>query len=267
MITTRRRQTTAPHGHGVLGLPGSENGINVRLNLVDWNYILSPYFQMKGSVRKKAPGRDKNILVTMKAIINSYAFHSVPTIGTAVNVGFFSGADFIANDIVPILGVNFDTDDLATATVSSVIAWASTNSYGTLTSNDIIGVDFKPILSSPPMIVSGVAKTGTYAVAASPVVAGGSGVARFYVDSNGDGTGTAPSEIETATLQAVVLNTTLGYVPQSITVDTNRKYVDIKMGTLSFTGVTVLGLNVLGSQGITNAANGIVVNCLVIVKQ
>lgn len=115
--------------------------------------------------------------------------------------------------------------------------------------------------------VGGVAKTGTYAVAAAPVVAGGAGVARFYVDTNGDGTGTAPSEIEIATLQTVVTNTTLGYVPQSFTVDTSRKYIDVKMGALSFSGLTILGQTVLGAQSIANAANGITVNCFVIVKQ
>lgn len=122
-------------------------------------------------------------------------------------------------------------------------------------------------LESIPMYVSGVAKTGYYAVVGAPSVAGGAGVARFYIDSNGDGTGTAPSAVFSSSLQAVVWNSTAAYIPQSITVDTNRKYIDVKMGTLNFsTGLAGI-LSVLTGASIANAANGTTVNCLVLVQQ
>lgn len=111
--------------------------------------------------------------------------------------------------------------------------------------------------------VSGVSKMNLFPIMASPAVAGGSGVARFYIDSNGDGTGTAPSAVYTASLQAVVVNTTASYLPQSITVDTNRKYIDVKMGQLA-TGLA--GIIPILTGAVANAANGTVVNCLVFVQ-
>lgn len=122
-------------------------------------------------------------------------------------------------------------------------------------------------LGAPPMIVSGVAKSNTYAVTGAPAVAGGSGVARFYIDSNGDGTGTAPSEVETDSLSATVWNTAASYLPEAFTVDTNRKYIDITEGKLNFsTGLAGL-LNVLTGATIGAAANGTVVHAFVIVKK
>lgn len=106
--------------------------------------VPSPYTKELNGIGET--GRDTKLsLQTMKAVINNYAFHSSPTIGASVNVGFFSGTDFIANDIVPILGVNFDTDSLPDAMVAAVIAWATSHSYGTLAASDVIGVDYAHI--------------------------------------------------------------------------------------------------------------------------
>lgn len=121
--------------------------------------------------------------------------------------------------------------------------------------------------SSLPMYVNGVAKTGYYAVVASSTVAGGSGVERFYIDSNGDGTGTAPSEVYTSSLQAVVWNSSSVYISESISVDTNRKYVDVTMGRLNFTNAIVSLISVLTGVSIGAAPNGTVVNNFVLVKR
>lgn len=246
---TLRFQTTAALGQGLLGLS-----------------VKSPYYQRQTRDRRLT-GRDTKLsLENMKAVINSYAFHSSPSIGASVNVGFYTGSTFIANDIIPILGVDFDNDSLPDAMVAAVIAWSTTNSYGTLTATDVIGMDYQPVVTTP-MYVSGVAKTGYFAVVDSPTIAGGAGVARFYLDTNGDGTGTAPSEVYTPSLQAVVVNTTGAYVLTNVSVDANRKYIDITMKALTFGGVTVLGVNVLGSQSLVAAANSIAVNCFVFVKK
>lgn len=129
-MPVQRHRTIAPHAHGVLRLAG---------------LIPSPYTNDMSGI---GPVRDKNILENMKAILNNYTFHSSPSIGTSVNVGFFNGSTFIANDIVPVLGVNFDTDDLPAAVTAAIIAWSTTNSYGTLTATDVIGVDYLKIPAS-----------------------------------------------------------------------------------------------------------------------
>jgi hypothetical protein len=171
---------------------------------------------------------------------------------------------FNFSTIVPLTVVGTDTDTTIESRISSsVAAFLITNGLSA-PSLEYFLFDTQPV---PSMQISGVAKTGGYLVSASPTVAGGAGVARFYVDSNGDGTGTAPSEVEVSTLQAVVINTTAAYLPQSVTVDTNRKYIDIKMGFLSFsTGLAGL-LNVITGASVGNAANGTTVNCLVYVKK
>lgn len=150
--------------------------------------------------------------------------------------------------------------DVRAAVVSAVLAYCTLNSI-TLTADSIF---FEEASIEPlPMRVSGVAKNGCYPIVAAPTVAGGAGVARFYIDSNGDGTGTAPSAVYTASLQAVVVNSTASYLPQSITVDTNRKYIDVKMGQLA-TGLA--GIIPILTGAVANAANGTVVNCLVFVQ-
>lgn len=129
-VYTRNWRTIAPHAHGVLR-PS----------------VSSPYFQTTETRKGHTGGNIRLFPDHMKAILNNYTFHTSPSIGTSVNVGFFNGATFVANDIVPILGVNFDTDDLPAAVTAAIIAWASTNSYGTLTATDVIGVDYLKIPS------------------------------------------------------------------------------------------------------------------------
>lgn len=168
--------------------------------------------------------------------------------------------------LIPFSSVTTFPDDLPALIVAGVNTVCDDNSLtrpDTFQYTDAIA----QLVISIPMVVSGIAKTNTYPVVGAPTVAGGAGVARFFIDSNGDGTGTAPSEVYTSSLQATVFNTTLGYVPQSFTVDTSKKYIDVKMGSLSFSGLTILGQTVLGAQSVANAANGIVVNCSVFVKK
>lgn len=182
---------------------------------------------------------------------------------------YMDGATEVSN-----YGVEFDItgasveQDIFTGATNAVNTYAGTQGW-TLSS----GIVF-PYLSTSqinalippaiPMYVNGVAKTGYFAVVGSPSVAGGSGVARFYIDTNGDGTGTAPSEVYAASLQAVVVNSTASYLPQSVTVDTNRKYIDVKMGQLA-TGLA--GIVPILTGAVSNAANGTVVNCFVLVKK
>jgi hypothetical protein len=126
---------------------------------------------------------------------------------------------------------------------------------------------------SQPMYVNGTSKTGYYAVTASSTVSGGSGVVRFYVDTNGNGTGTAPSEIYLSSLSAQVWSAGAPFYPGTVTVDSNRKYIDIGMKQMSVTTATGL-INLLGGgasfvTGLTpaNAADGTVVNAFVLVKK
>lgn len=165
---------------------------------------------------------------------------------------------------VPLSVVGSDTSTSIESRVSSSVA--SFLIMNGLTAPDV-EIFLDPIQTLPPMLVGGVAKTNTYSVAAAPTVAGGAGVVRFYTDSNGDGTGTAPSEIELFTLQAYVVNTSAVYVIGSISVDTNRKYIDITMKSLAFTTGLAGLLSVITGASLANAANGTAVNCFVIVKK
>lgn len=185
----------------------------------------------------------------------------------AVGVAFFDSST--PANCVDVQNLMFDMGDatdsasMETAIIAVINTYATAQSY-TL-SDGIVGL-FNSDLNLP-MIVGGVAKTNTYSVAAAPTVAGGAGVVRFYTDSNGDGTGTAPSEIELFTLQAYVVNTSAVYVIGSISVDTNRKYIDITMKSLAFTTGLAGLLNVITGASLANAANGTAVNCLVTVKK
>lgn len=159
----------------------------------------------------------------------------------------------------------YDTkNDILNAVYASVVSQAATLSYSGFALGDVIDLTALPDV---PMYVSGVAKTSYYAVVGSPTVAGGSGVARFYIDTNGDGTGTAPSEVYSGSLQAVVINSTTVYAPTAVSVDTNRKYIDVTMKSLTFaTGLAGI-LNVLTGASLAAAVNGTTVNCFVLVKQ
>lgn len=160
---------------------------------------------------------------------------------------------------------------IQSAALTAIQAFAVANSftYSVVLKTFDLDADVNSLISASalPMYVSGTQKANTYPIVAAPTVAGGSGVARFCIDSNGDGTGTAPSEVYADSLQAVVYSTTGNYVIQSVTVDTNRKYIDVKMGVLTFTtGIAGL-LNVLTGATIGNAANGTAIKCTVFVKK
>lgn len=129
-------------------------------------------------------------------------------------------------------------------------------------------------LAPVPMYVNGVAKTGYSAASGSATVAGGSGVARFYLDSNNDGTGTALySEVYPTTVQAYVLNSANVYIPSAVTVDGSRKYIDITMKQQAFSSSNAL-ISLIGGlasfitgQTFGAAPNGTAINVLVIGKQ
>src|SRR6202044_579934 len=136
---------------------------------------------------------------------------------------FFNSGSYVAESFylwTPSAGQKYD--DGVQLALAAAQAYATANSYSvsnynfpqanadwsiSLSTNEKF-INNKPTIpTSLPMYVSGVAKSNYYAVVGSPTVAGGAGVARFYVDTNGDGTGTAPSAIFTPSLQAVIWNT------------------------------------------------------------
>lgn len=254
METLRRWQTTAAHCNGLLSLPVTKGTRKSRVPLV------SPYFQ-RSSLQKVGTGRDTNILVTMN--VNAIFDELIITGGGLIfaAVAFFDLSDnYQTSQFLQIAASDVRTLGLQTAVLNAIATYATGASY-TVVNN--VGLP----ISIPPMLVGGVAKSGYYPVVGTATVAAGAGVARFYIDSNGDGTGTAPSEVESTSLQAVVLNTSNVFMPASITVDTNRKYIDITMYRLSFTSTLLSLINVLTGATLGAATNGTVVNCLVFVKQ
>lgn len=213
-------------------------------------------------------GRDTHISTTMKAIFLSFGEDqsNVPTALTGnyqVQDSTGQPIDFVT--VYPIYSGGESFPQLRALADTAFLAYAASKSYG-MTQADIEGPTDGFALALP-MLVSGVAKLNTYSIAAQPTIAGGAGVARFYTDSNGDGTGTAPSEIEISTLQAYVVNGSAVYGIGAVTVDTNRKYIDITMKTLSFASTILSLITVLTGATFGAAANGIVVNCFVIVKK
>lgn len=249
-VLEQRRQTIAPHAHGVLRLPALA--------------VRSPYFQ-RSDLKKIGAGRDIRFISGLMKAIYGLDYVAINGGPQYVGVGFF--------DMTTTPGTCVDVQnlqlDMPTATSPDTLAAAAAaviNTYATLQGYNMSDGIFSCFANTSVLAnyVSGVAKTGTYTVTAAPVVAGGAGVARFYIDSNGDGTGTAPSEVYTSSLQAVVVNTTASYLPQSMTVDTNKKYIDVKMGQLA-TGLA--GIIPILTGAVANAANGTVVNCLVLVKK
>lgn len=254
MKTLRREQTTAPHAHGVLRLLGSEV-------LGSSEYLVSPYFQTTDP-REEAPSRDKNILVLMidKCI--------AVTLGSnvqdlAIRAQFYAGSVWSDEFNIDLPDTTKYGDKYAIRNYANQAILDYCTAYGYTAVSSVANIIW-PDDQSIPMYVGGVAKNNTYSVVAAPAVAGGAGVARFYIDSNGDGTGTAPSAVFASSLQAVVVNTTASYLPQSVTVDTNRKYIDVKMGQLA-TGLA--GIIPILTGAVANAANGTTVNCLVLVQK
>lgn len=253
MKTLRRRQTTAPLGLGMLSLPvttSSHGG------------VVSPYFQ-RPRLQKIGTGRDTNISTNM---LTCYLTGITPGISLQAGICLEdSVGSYNLSTNVPLSVSTSDTyATLLANIIPTVTAFLTAN--GVPTPDSFVWL-FDTVTAIPPMLVSGVAKPGYYPVIGVPSVAGGAGVARFYIDSNGDGTGSAPSEVEIASLQAVVVNATAAYLPQTVTVDTNRKYIDIKMGFLSFSSGLAGLLNVITGASVGNAANGTVINCTVFVKQ
>lgn len=224
--------------------------------------VLSPYYP-------RAWGTYRTTM-TLKCNILGYGINS-----TGINVQLIaSDASINALVQIPTTVAYSDTDATVRAAVQSEITSYCTGTFG-IQAPDIFDwyittpADLAAAItaSALPMYVSGTAKSNYYAVVGAPTVAGGAGVARFYIDSNGDGTGTAPSAVFAASLQAVVITSTTAYVPTAVTVDTNRKYIDVTMKSLTFsTGLAGL-LNVLTGQSLTAAANGTTVNCFVLVQK
>lgn len=260
--TLRRGQTIAPHCNGVLRLSGSERVHNVCNSCKECTR--SPYFQY-AALRKEAPRQEYSIISDLMKAIYGLDYVAINGGSQYVGVGFFDMTTS-PGTCVDVQNLQFDMADTTSPDSISTAAVAAINTYATGQGYNMSDGIFScfSAASAIPMQVSGVAKTGYYAVVAAPSVAGGSGVARFYVDTNGDGTGTAPSAIFSASLQAVVVNSTASYLPQSITVDTNRKYIDVKMGQLA-TGLA--GIIPILTGAVANAANGTVVNCLVLVQK
>lgn len=229
--------------------------------------ILSPYFQ-RSSLQEIGTGRNITILanhmaVTKALVITPETWNN----DIAVDVQFYDGNTCVFEYNIELTDTSQygSTESIQAYANTLILAMAVAQGFTSLTLNSQILWD--ETLTQYPMYVSGVAKIGTYAVTATPAVAGGAGVARFYVDTNGDGTGTAPGEIEIATLQAVVVNTSAAYVLGAVSVDTNRKYIDVTMKALTFTTGLAGILNVLTGANLTNATNGTSVNCYVIVKK
>lgn len=253
MYTLQRTQPIAPHCNGTLRLSG----------------LISPYFQLTPA-RKRNPLRDIKIIpstMILKALVSGWSIG-----GNVPNLDVYLESDdgtLSVSVIIPVTYAYSDTDLTLQAAANGMITSFCTGlglpapiiDWLATTPTDLAAAI---AASAVPMYVSGVAKTGYYAVVAAPAVAGGAGVARFYIDSNGDGTGTAPSAVFSGSLQAVVPSSTATYQLQSFTVDTNRKYIDVKMGTLS-TGLA--GIIPILTGAIGNTANSTVVNCFVLVQK
>lgn len=189
---------------------------------------------------------------------------------------------------VPYSGVS-DASSRQAAMQSSILSYSTSHSYGvgansiiwsyydkSLVAQDIAAAtsSLATQMATVPMYVNGVAKTGYSAASGTATVAGGSGVARFYLDSNNDGTGTALySEVYATTVQAYVLNSANVYIPSAVSVDGSRKYVDITMKQQAFSSTNAL-VSLLGAlasfvtgQTFGAAPNGTVLNVLLIGKQ
>lgn len=247
MRTTQHSQTRFPDTFGRWGLSTLAG-------------IRSPYYV----------GRDNNLALrtmNLKAFVMNYTSSG----GNLEASVFLKSDDNSINTGVEItVSASYsDTETtIQSAAVSAINSFCSSNSLPAPSIDWLITTPPDLAAITPlPMYVSGVAKTGYYAVVGAPSVSGGSGVARFYIDTNGDGTGTAPSAVFTSSLNAMVLNSSNVFVPASITVDTSRKYIDISMKYQTFgTGLAGL-LSVITSAVISAAPNGTVVNCFVLVQQ
>lgn len=244
-------------GHRGLNLPAS-------CTRGQCSCVRSPYLGLLSPQRVGKRAGIPNILVIMiTAYINGYTPDS--PMDVALLIYDSTGVNTAGYNIPVALSNGTQSADLDSEVEAAINTYLT--NQGVPTPGSFVWTVATPAQVAAailPMQVGAVKKSGFYPVVASPTVAGGVGVARFFVDSNGDGTGTAPSEIELASLQAVVVNTTASYLPQSMTADTNRKYIDVKMGQLA-TGLA--GIIPILTGAVANAANGTIVNCTVFVKK
>lgn len=271
MEAVRHRQTIERDAHRALRLPVSEyleeieNPIGISGDASKTLGYRSPYFRILESAHGKVgTGRDISLIsLTMKAVIQGISNNGATA---QIDYAIFDNSNaYVASSTVWVsLATATDSDSVVALLAAAVAADSVTIGHTVTAANVLIPGGLPAAL---PMYVSGVAKTGYFAVVGAPVVAGGAGVARFYLDTNGDGTGTAPSEVYAPSLQAIIVNASAAYVVTAVTVDTNRKYIDVTMKAVTFSGVTVVGISVLGSQSLVAAANGTSVNCLVLVKK
>lgn len=205
-------------------------------------------------------GRDTNVnTTTMKANINCFKNGGADIIA---DVMYFDDSDgsYIepANIPVPKIGVTSMSKLLDSAT-TAILAHAVANSY-TMTALDII-------YPYPIAFSSGTEKPGDYPYISSAAVAGGAGVVRFYLTTDGTSSGAAIfSEIDADSVQVQVWNSTNSYIPASVTVDTNKKYIDVTMKQLTFTSGLAGILNVLTGASLVSAPNGTTVKCVVFGK-
>lgn len=163
-------------------------------------------------------------------------------------------------------------DDFEAAALAAQASYASGHSY--TVANAQMWYGHVQTALSIPMYVNGVAKTGYSAATGSAVVAGGSGVARFYIDENNDGSGAALfSEVFADSVQAYVLNASNVYIPSAVSVDASRKYVDITFKQQTFSSsnalITLLGglASFLTGATFGAAPNGTAVKILVLGKK
>lgn len=246
-MTTQRNQTIAPLSVEVLRLAGLSG-------------IRSPYSSVRDITLRTLYMAHRLYITDITYDINT-SDDSTAVLNFAIYSTSFGVGSGPFTFSFPKTGREIKQELRAYLVAFALSAWSATVSPDDIIFNSLEDDTLDSI------IASGVAKERVYTITATPTVAGGAGVARFYIDSNGDGSGTAPSEVYASSLQATVWDTSLGYVQQSYTVGGSGKYIDVKMGTLSFSGLTILGQTVLGSQSIANAANGTAVNCFVLVKK
>lgn len=209
--------------------------------------VVSPYYPRAWGIQQ----------TTMKVIVDSLRYNGGSDV--VADIFFYNESDGsyvdsttfnVPRTDVVRMGLLFDNIK------TNVLSYASSNSYS-ITALDIIW-------PMPIGFSSGVEKLGIVPYVSSATVAGGAGVVRFYLTDDGTSTGNAAfSEIDTDSIQVQVFNSSAVYVPASVTVDTNKKYIDVTMNKLNFTTGLAGILSVLIGAALGPAANGTVVKCLV----
>lgn len=194
----------------------------------------------------------------MKAIVASFVVN-LPHF--QANVAFTDGTNNIID--AELLNVNVNAvntmGDVMAVAEAAILAYATAASY-TLAATDIIWME--PVAES-----SGTQKLGTFPYTSSAAVAGGAGVVRFYLTTDGTSGGAAVfTTIDPDSVQIQVVNSTALYVPSAVSVDPSGKYIDVTMKQQTFvTGLAGL-LSVITGASLVAAANGTVVKCTVFGK-